>query len=119
MKFQEMLTANSGTIKASRAKLIASSAEEAQSEIVRTIRKELRALEFKLLNLTDIAPESELSLMVVKKDFNAYQLFEDIQSTKVARLNKKVELQVAEETYSEWFDTKTILDNQLDSQLKS
>lgn len=103
-KFAKTLKQGNKAIKSARANIISASAEEAASEIVRVLKKEKRELEFRLLNLTDVHPDSELSLRVVKADFDAAKLFEDIQSVKVDILNKKVELSCAEETYKEWFE---------------
>jgi len=105
-KFAETLKQSNKSIKAARANIIAASAEEAQNEIVRLLNREKRELEFKLLNLTDVAPDSELSLRVVKADFDANQLFTDIQNTKVALANKEIEVLIAEETYKEWFSNE-------------
>ena len=102
-KFAKTLTQSNKAIKAARANIIAASAEESQNDIVRVLRKEKRDLEFRLLNLTDVAPDSELSLRVVKADFNPTKLFSEIQEVKVNLATKNVELNLAEETYKEWF----------------
>jgi len=103
MTFKEMLLKNSTEIKESRAKILIETAEDAQFEIVRQLRKERRNLTTKLLSLTDIYPDSELSMRVVKDKFNANSLFNEIQGIKVELANKAVELRLAGETYVEYF----------------
>ena len=49
-------------------------------------------------------PNSELSLRVVRKEFDTNQWAEDTQNVKVELLNNEIELATAQETYDEWFD---------------
>ncbi len=102
-KFVKTLSQSNSKIKEARAKIIAADAQFAQENIVRNLETEKRKLDGKLLSLTDLHPDSELSLRVVRKDFDAEQLFQDIQNTKVDLANKTVELQLANETSKEWF----------------
>lgn len=102
-KFEKTLTQTGSKIKAARAKLISANAEAAQDTIVRNLKKEQRDMNFKLLSLTDVHPDSELSLKVVKDNFDADTLFASIQELKVNLANKTVEVQLAEETYKDWF----------------
>lgn len=106
MKFITNLKRSNKQIKDARAKIIAEDALDAQTQLLDSIKREKRELDRKLLELTDLHPDSELSLRVVRKDFNAKELFKEIQSTKVELANKTVELQIAMETYTEWFDEK-------------
>jgi hypothetical protein len=106
-KFTETLTQSNSKIKAARATIISASAEDAQTEILRNKKKTVRDLEFRLLNLTDIAPDSELSLRVTKADFNAESLFSEIHGVKVKLAMAVVEENIAEETYTEWFGVET------------
>lgn len=103
MEFLKNLTLSNAQIKEARAKVICEDAKDAQEEIVRVIKREKRELDSKLLSLTDMYPDSELSLRVVKTDFNAKTLFSEIQKCKIEREMKAVELRLAEETYQEWF----------------
>ena len=102
-KFEKILTSSNESIKEQRAKIILGKAQDAQEEILRKLKKEKREIDEKLLSLTDIYPDSALSLAAVRSDFDAEELFEEIQSLKVDGLNKEIEVQVAEETYNEWF----------------
>lgn len=105
-KFIQNLTKGNAAIKEARANIIGEDALDAQTQILDNLKREKRELDRKLLELTDMYPDSELSLRVVKKDFNAKELFKDIQETKVDLLAKKVELTLAEETYKEWFGSE-------------
>lgn len=102
-KFETTLKASNKAIKATRAKLIAEDAEASQEDLLRHFKKKERELKSKLASLTDVYPDSELSLRVVKKDFNAAILFEDIHNVKVELANLQVEVKIAEETTKEWF----------------
>tara|TARA_R110000803_G_scaffold208136_1_gene276614 strand:+ start:1000 stop:1338 length:339 start_codon:yes stop_codon:yes gene_type:complete len=102
-KFEQTLVSSSKKIKAARAKIISENAEAAQEDILRLLKKALRDIDSELLSLTDIHPDSELSLSVVTPNFNAETLFTKIQSCKIRKANKLVELSIAQETYDEWF----------------
>jgi phage protein D len=102
-KFQDTLVSSGKKIKAVRAKIISENAEAAQEDIVRRLKKEKRDLDARLLGLTDIHPDSELSLKVVTADFDAEDLFKNIHETKVKLANMTIEVGIAVETYDEWF----------------
>lgn len=103
-KFITTLTASNKSIKEARAKMISEDAVDAQQELVRELKKEKRELERRLMQLSDMSPDSELSLKVVKDTFKATDWVKEIQTIKVELANKTVELQLAEETFSEWFE---------------
>jgi DNA-directed RNA polymerase subunit K/omega len=102
-KFQKTLVSSSKHIKAARAKIISENAEAAQEDILRLLKKQLRDIDSKLLGLTDIHPDSELSLKVVTANFNAEELFRAIHTAKIEKANKTIEVGIAQETYDEWF----------------
>lgn len=102
-KFAELLSSNHNQIRESRATIIAEKALYAQEEIVRRIQGERRDLRSKLLDLTDMHPDSRLSLRVTKEDFDPKATFEEIQSVKVDLANKQVEVEITESTFAEWF----------------
>jgi len=102
-KFISTLTASNKSIKEARAKMVSEDAIDAQAELVRDLKKDKRELERKLMQLSDMSPDSELSLKVVKDTFNAKEWAKTIQTTKVDLANKTVEIELAEETYKEWF----------------
>lgn len=102
-KFQSVLKQSSKDIKANRARIASENAKDAAEEMVRKLRKDLRNYESQLDNLTDLNRDSELSLKVIRDDFNAGNWMSTIQNVKVAIANKKIELAIAEETFEEWF----------------
>ena len=102
-KFQSVLKASSKDIKEARARIASENAKDAAEELVRDLRKQQRSLELSLDNLTDLNRDSELSLKVVRDDFNAGAWMRNVQATKVALANKKIEVAIAEETFQEWF----------------
>jgi hypothetical protein len=102
-KFISTLTASNKSIKDARAKMVSEDATDAQQELVRDLKKEKRELERRLMQLSDMGSDSALSLQVVKDTFKASDWAKEIQSIKVELANKTVELQLAEETFNEWF----------------
>jgi phage protein D len=102
-KFNKMLTSSNKEIKATRAAIIADEVKDAMEELLREKKKEKRDLEKQLISLSDLHQDSELSLRVVKKDFNAKQWLGDIINVKTKLLNATIELNVAEEVNNEWF----------------
>lgn len=103
-KFQVILRQSSKEIKENRARIASENAKDAAEELVRKLSKELRTLESQLDHLTDLNRDSELSLKVIKDDFNATNWMANIQNVKLAIVQKKIELEVAKETYADWFD---------------
>lgn len=110
-KFIQNLTANSGVIKENRANLVAKDAEDAAKDLITKLEKEDRELERKEIALSDMYPESELSLRIGKDNFNADAWISDLQNIGVARINKKVEISIARKNYEKWFVSE---DGQLD-----
>lgn len=101
--FAALLKNGPEEIKDARRSIIIEEAEEAQYEIVKGLRREVRSLEKNLLSLTDFYPDSELSLRVVAKNFNAVKLFQEVHVTKVALAEKVEEYEIALETYNTYF----------------
>ena len=102
-KFAKMLGSSSKEIRGARATLLSEDARFAQEELVRTLESEKRDLDRKLVAATDLYPDSELTLMVTRKDFEAKAWVSHIQKLKVALTAKNIELNLAKETYAEWF----------------
>lgn len=102
-RFINSLIASNKEIKAARAKIVGEDALDASEELVRNLKAEKRELERKLLSLSDMNRDSELSLLVVKADFNAKNWIKEIHEIKVKLALKEEELKIAEETHNEWF----------------
>ena len=103
-KFISNLTASNSEIKAARAKMVGEDVLDASEELLRNLKQEKRDLERRLLNLSDMNRDSELSLKVVKDNFDAKAWIKEIQDIKVELANKEVELQLAQDTHKEWFE---------------
>lgn len=102
-KFKSNLTASNKSIKANRAELIAEDAQHAQQKLIDKLTDEQRALKRKRIALSDLYPDSELSLRVTKDNFDADKWALELQDIEVQLLNKKVEIKAAEATFNEWF----------------
>ena len=102
-KFTANLTLPESGIKGKRASILASSAETAHNDLISRLTKEYNTLELTLENLNDLSPDSTTSLKVGGDDFDAEVWVQKMQDTKIALLNKKIELRVAKETHQEWF----------------
>lgn len=107
-KFTDNLTSSSAAIKGQRAALISSNAQRAQEELLRKLTQESTDLQLQKMALSDIYPDSELSLLVTKNSFNADKWVSDIQNIEIKLLNKQVEINAAQKTYDEWFKDTTI-----------
>jgi len=110
-KFIQNLTSSSAAIKDQRATLISADAQASQEELLRKLKQEQRDLLRKRMALSDIYPDSELSLLVTKNTFDADRWSRDYQTIGVQLLNKEVEIKVAQATYDEWFGEVTATDN--------
>jgi predicted nucleic acid-binding Zn-ribbon protein len=102
-KFIKTLTASNKDIKKARAVMVSEDVLDASEELVRNIRQKKRELERRLMNLSDMNRDSELSLKVVKDNFDAKAWVKEIQEIKIELANIRVELELAEETHNEWF----------------
>lgn len=102
-QFLNSLLKSSTDIKAARAELISEEAKSCQEELTRKLRDEVRDLKRNLMKLTDIYPDSELSLKVSRDDFNAKEWTRSLHDTQVNLQIKEIELNIAENTLKTWF----------------
>lgn len=102
-QFLNSLMKSSTDIKAARAELISEEAKSCQEELTRKLRDEVRDLKRNLMKLTDIYPDSELSLKVSRDDFDAKQWARSLHDTQVNLRIKEIELDIAENTLKTWF----------------
>ncbi|HEY4065154.1 MAG TPA: hypothetical protein VGM30_24790 [Puia sp.] len=102
-KFVQNLTLSDNGIKSKRAGILGTQAKTAQDKLVLTLRGEKEELDSKLTQLEDLAPDTSISLKPGGDHFDASAWVEAMQETKVALVNKKIELKIAEETLAEWF----------------
>ncbi len=102
-KFAQNLAKSNESIKEARAAMIAEDASAAQEQILLKLKQEKRDMERELMSLSDMYPDSELSLKVTKSEFNPQAWVKRVQDLKVSILNKSVEVKLAQDTYDEWF----------------
>ena len=101
--FEKMLNSSASQIRGQRATLVAKTAKKAQEKLVSDLDDKLDDLENQILQVSDLAPTSELSLMVVQKDFKAIDWVTKLHKLKVEKANVEIELEIAKETSEEWF----------------
>lgn len=105
-KFQQLLSDNTSTTLQRRAGVISETAQIAQQNLVNQIKQEKSRLELQLTNLTDFSPETTDSLRPGTTDWNPEKWVAEVQSTKEELYQTKIALQMAEETYKEFFETE-------------
>jgi hypothetical protein len=101
--FEKLLKSSNKEIKASRAKIVAEDVTDAAEELLRDAKKKKRDVEKRILGLSDLHKDSELSLRVVKTDFNAKQWLNDLHAAEIELMNAEIELSAAEKIYGKWF----------------
>lgn len=102
-KFTQNLKASHKDIIAKRAAILAEDAKDAQNDLITNLKKEVRLLETKLMNLEDLSPDTTITLRITPKDFDATQWVNELHNTKVQLSLKKIELDIATATYEEFF----------------
>lgn len=102
-KFTTNLTKSDSAIKGDRARIAGTSAEKAQRKIIDNLIEKQDELILEQIKLSDLNPTTNTSLIVGDGQFNGTQWAEKMHEIKVALLNVEVELEIAEETYEEWF----------------
>lgn len=102
-KFVEMITANGNDVLKRRAGSLATSAEIAQQTIVNQLKNKIASEELALADLTDLAPETSDSLRPGSSNWKPNEWAEKIQNHKQNLYQLKIQLQLAEETYKEYF----------------
>jgi hypothetical protein len=105
-KFEHNLNLSNKEIRENRATLITEEVKDAMAEAVRIAKKTQRDLEVKLLGLTDLHPNSKLSLRVMKEEFVAIHWVNELNTLKLQILNATVAVKIAEESEKEWFLTE-------------
>lgn len=106
-KFQQLLSDNTDKALQRRAGVIAETGQIAQQNLVNKIKQEKSRLELKLANLTDFAPETTDSLRPGATNWDPEVWADEVQHAKEELYQVKISLQLAEETYKEFFETVT------------
>lgn len=100
-KFEQLLNTDGALQR--RSSNLAKSAEIAQQNIVNKLKAQKAELELKIVNLTDLAPESSDSLRPGSKNWNAEQWAKTLQETKQELYTLDIQIKIAEATLNEYF----------------
>lgn len=103
-KLQKMLNSTSKEVRGARAKLLTDSMRRAQDRLVMDLEEAYDKAQENLNSLSDVYPNSEMSLRIVSKDFDPRAWVKDTQALKVELETRKLELDLAKETLAEWFE---------------
>lgn len=110
-KFKQVLNLANKEIKSNRASLIYEDAKDAMEDAVREKQKAKREIEKQILSLSDIHPESKLSLLVGKPNFNAKEWVQQMQALKLQLTMADVELTIAQGLQNDWFADQPVKEN--------
>ena len=102
-KFTQLISNNGDSTLQRRAESVATAAEIAQQSLVNKLKLEKSNIELKIINLTDLAPESKDSLRPCDSNWNANEWVTSLQKAKQDLYNVNIQLKIAEDTYSEYF----------------
>ena len=107
-KFEKLISANSNSTLKRRAGIISNESKMAQEDIVATIKRAINQEELTLMSLTDFAPTQTTSLQPGNfAQGGATEWAQNLQKCKENIYNLKIKLQIAEETYNEYFTEET------------
>lgn len=107
-KFKKLLSQGNDGIYERRVDALATQAEIAQQAIVNKLKQEKSKLEIELINLTDLSPETSDSLRPGSKNWNAQEWAKNIQRVKQELHTIGIQLDLAEETYKEYFGEEEV-----------
>lgn len=102
-KFTELISNNGEDTLVKRAKILAESAELAQNGLINKLKSTKAELELELDKLTDLAPETTDSLRPGSKNWNPEQWVKRMQEINEDLYNLKIQIEIAEKTYNEYF----------------
>jgi hypothetical protein len=105
-KFTELISNNGEDTLVKRAKILAESAELAQNGLINKLKSTKAELELELDKLTDLAPETTDSLRPGSKNWNPEQWVKRMQEINEDLYNLKIQIEIAENTYNEYFAEK-------------
>lgn len=103
IKFERILASNESAVKGTRRTMVLTDVKRAQEKLQQELEDKMRDIDRSLLGLTDLYPDSTLSLMVVKPDFDANKWVSEIHNLRVKKALLQVEMKIATETFDEWF----------------
>lgn len=102
-KFTKLISEGGDTLLQRRAESVASAAEIAQQSLVNKLKLEKSNLELKIINLTDLAPDTKDSLRPCDANWDANKWVTELQRAKQDLYNVDIQLKIAQGTYAEFF----------------
>lgn len=107
-KFEKLISTNSDVTLQRRAGILSNESKMAQEDIIATIKRAINQEELTLMSLTDFAPTQTTSLQPGNfAQGGATEWAQNLQKCKENIYNLKIKLQIAEETYNEYFTEET------------
>lgn len=103
-KFQRNLESSHKEIRGKRAKFLNEDAEVSMRRLVDKEKDKLRDLQRQEMNLEDMHPDSTTTLKVTKDKFDSVTWARELVEVRVEIKLQKAELQIAEDTYKEYFE---------------
>jgi hypothetical protein len=102
-KMKKILSESGNQLLKKRAEQLSNQIEIKQRRLVDDLYSEVLSLEGKLENVLDLSPDSRLSTQPASKDFEPETFVKQIQELKVQIRDRKIEYELAKETYDELF----------------
>ena len=102
-RFNSSLTQSYREIKATRSQMICDDVMSAQNKLIMQLSDELRTLKRKMMELSDLSPDSTMSLNPTKADFNAVNWVKAVHDTTIDIANKEFELDIAKDNFEYFF----------------
>lgn len=102
-KFLNQMANNDQKALKSRAKQIDEQARLSQETLIRELKKKKTALELKLQDLTDFAPETTDSLRPGLRNWNPDKWVADVHNVNRKLYELELDLKIAEATYADFF----------------
>lgn len=102
-KFATLISNNGDSLLKNRADNLALTADIAQQSLVNNLKNQKANLELQLTELTDLAPKNKLDLSPNSENWDPSKWVSEVQSIKQKLYKIEIQLQLAEETYNEFF----------------
>lgn len=102
-KFISAIAGSAEGIKLARAEAVATQAKLAQEALINSLATTVNELQAALTRTLDIGPDTTDSLRPVGPNFDAGQWVKDVQSLNVDLKRANERLEIARQTYAEWF----------------
>jgi hypothetical protein len=102
-KFAQLISNNGDNVLQSRADKLATTAEIAQQTLINNLKNKKANLELKLIQLTDLAPTNKMDLTPNSENWDPNTWVSEVQNVKQELYQLNIQLQLAEDTFKEFF----------------